>query len=325
MSDNQEPDISADLYPILAELISGYSTEEIWKYAPSSVLYLLEVLLAEIKRKEPERFRRKFTEFKTQTRSDLSLNTRSELAVAAFLLRAGIQIEFGAPGEPDFLCTSNSLNSPFRVEVTCRTLDGMRDLHEELTERLDSQDGEVVVTFSRRFLRIGSHEIQATCDAIQRDLETLEVDHSNSIPLPHNIGQALCTKGSKGNGLSVCFHPVDPDAQFYGEAAEALLGVLRKKTKIRQASIGSTLLVVDVSRLGSIWLLSEQIWSSTLQRMEIPWDELPYKAVAIVWTGLSLPFFHGHVLSRPDCDQTSMEWIKLIADAIGSNPIAASL
>jgi hypothetical protein len=82
------------------------------------------------------------------------LDQRVELMAASLLARSGIPFEFAAQ-YPDLVLEDGQCG----VEVTSRALDDQRALHAQLKLALTGRDLQVVLTFDRRPLKLGTEAV----------------------------------------------------------------------------------------------------------------------------------------------------------------------
>jgi hypothetical protein len=99
----------------------------------------IEAILVDVERAAPQRLAGKRKELRGARDEPTILNTRTELAIAAKLYRAGIAFDFGQDGtsSPDLHLRDRDL----AIEITARTPAGALHLYDELEEALAQTPG----------------------------------------------------------------------------------------------------------------------------------------------------------------------------------------
>ena len=101
---------------------------------------------------------------------------------------------------------------------------------------------------------------------------------------------------------------ISPDLATHGQAVERfVLNAIEAKIEQshRDGWDSDTVLVVDASRLGMGWLRPDSVWAGRLEAMGLPWDQLPFGAVAVVFSDLTHTGYHGSCVTRPSLADSS--------------------
>lgn len=289
------------VYPVLARWLAGSVdghpvTGLLAADDPGAqrIVAVLEDILAAVERVAPTRVETKLREF----RRDVGgfLNLRAELNVG-WQLAQSTGFDFGGPGQPDYELADRA----GFVEVTTRSRDDLSRLHDELEEALRGR-GVVVELRMPRSLVITEAARRAACERV---VEVAGRFAGDSVPvaLPEVSGSAVVAAHSLFGEVSQVVLDISPDLAGHVEAVERhVLGALSEK--VEQAGRGGrdpdTVLVIDASRLGLGWLRPDRVWAGRLEAMELPWASLPFGAVAVVFSDLMSPGFHGSCVARPD-------------------------
>jgi hypothetical protein len=217
-------------------------------YAPIGTSY--EEMLSYLEELNPERLDRKRRDFSADERGVLEL--RTELLAAYRLGKGGVSFEFGAEGQPDYVCTTHG-GEPAFVEVTSRILDGLADLEHDLDLAIADLNVAVILT-SLRLLKITPDARRSVCERVVAAARTLKAAHdSATISLPEISGSAGIQKGA-------AFAPehshvgLNTSAELTQHMADVTDQVLYKLLeKAQQAEKGRwhgrTLDMIDASRL----------------------------------------------------------------------------
>jgi hypothetical protein len=255
----------------------------------------LEEILAELVRAGPDHLASKRKDFRQDTVQ--VLNMRAELNVGHTLARSGVAFAFGGPGQPDYECTTD-VGSVW-VEVTTRARDDLSKLHDEIESSLRGHS--VVVTLRLPRLVAIPEEIRKTvCVQVRGAFEAMTGPDS-SVGLPGIEGAAWLTTPSLFGGAHVLLD-IGSDLASHGAAVEqAALDTIA--LKVRQSARGGwpddTVLVMDLSRLGMSWIRPDSVWGGRLEAMPLVWDQIPFGAIAVVFSDLTKVGFHGAQVTRP--------------------------
>jgi hypothetical protein len=259
-----------------------------------------EEMLSYLEELNPKRLDRKRRDFSADERGVLEL--RTELLVGYRLGKGGVCFEFGAKGQPDYVCATDG-GEPAFVEVTSRILDGLADLQHDLDAAIADLDVAVILT-SPRLLKITEDARRSVCEQVVAAARTLETaNDSATIALPE-------ISGSAGIQKSTAFAPehshvgLNTSAELTQHMAD-VTDQMRCKLleKARQAKKGAwhdrTLAVVDASRLGMSWISPSAVWAGRLEQMGIPWHELPFAGVCVTFSTMVNLGLDGGALLRP--------------------------
>jgi hypothetical protein len=291
-----------DRFPTLALWLDGAPEDHPWcrvldDASPemSAFGHPLEEILATLESAQPLRLPSKRKAFREDAAG--FLNLRAELNVGYLLARVGVTFAFGGPGKPDYECTLSD-GSSGRIEMTTRARDDLRRLHDELEEGLSGHDVTVTIRAPRRVV-ISQSKRDEIC---KRVVDVVAAGGHGSIGLPEIEGSASFTTPSMFGGAWVLLE-IGSDLAEHGEAVErALLYAIREK--VDQSRNGNwdpdTVLVLDLSRLGMSWIRPDKVWAGRLEAMAFNWAELPFGAIAVVFSDLTHAGFHGACVWRED-------------------------
>lgn len=224
-----------------------------------SLLEPLETIVRELEQAHPLRIAQKCRAFRTLRSFDALIERRAELLAGSLLAAAGVPFEFGAD-YPDLVLA----NAGAGIEVGTRRLDGQRRLHEQVVEALSTLSApgcEIVLTFDERLLKISEERIAGVVTQI--------------------VGAALGGNGRlrfEDLGLTVAVEPdlgwsaphVTTFHQKLGsnlsDHVEDVVREIENKIdeKRRQTSKMPTALLLDLSRVGDAWMVSNEIWAQKL-------------------------------------------------------------
>ncbi len=277
----------------------------------------LETIISRLELAAPLRLPGRRKAFRTNVQQFLDL--RVELNAAFHVARAEIPFTFGKEGgnvdsEPDFHCEMDGV--PVHIEVTAKSPNGVRDLHDDLESALI--DSDVYVTLNvPSILRISTEArkaaVQAIVDAVERMTEV-----TTSVSLPNGTGSALLEKPSPfGDTHVMWMHDFGTDI---GPSEEMLReAVLEKK---EQSLMGSwpreTLLVIDGARLGhAVWLRPTEVWAGCLPQLDFEWETLPLLGVAVVISSLTTVGFQGAAAPRPGLNSTELGLFNNLTQRLG--------
>jgi hypothetical protein len=293
-------------YPEAAWGAVGDSYEELLSY--------LEVL-------NPNRLDRKRRDFWRD--EDGVLELRSELVIGYLLGKGGLAFEFGDEGQPDYVCITPE-GEPALVEVTSRILDGLADLQRDLDRAVAELDVAVVI-ISPRLLKIPAEIRRAICERVVGAAQTLvHFGESATIALPE-------IEGSVGIEKRTAVPPGQSHVSLNTSALltqhmEEVTQQVRYKLveKAGQAERGQwggrTLAVVDASRLGMAWISGPAVWKGRLEQMRIPWGELPFDGVAVVFSTMVNLGLGGSALMRPGLSSEDEGALHEVLTALGFAP-----
>ena len=281
----------------------------------------LESILAELERVAPARLPGKRRVF----RQDVAgfLNLRAELNVGWQLAHSGATFAFGGDGQPDYECSLTP--GTVWVEVTTKSRDDLSLLHDELEADLGGQD--VVVTLHvPRKLAISEPDRGTIRARVMTAVKTVKDGHG-AVGLPEIGGSASVSSASLFGRPQVLLE-ISSNLTENGEAAERV--ILRAiEEKVEQSTRGAwdsdTMLVLDASRLGLSWLRPDSVWAGRLESMELPWSELPFIAVAVVFSDLTKLGYHGSCVAQPDLASSTVAKLALLlqhldfANKLGDN------
>lgn len=275
----------------------------------------LETILAEIEGAAPTRMARKRTAFARDVAGYLTL--RAELNVGYELARAGISFAFGAAGQPDYEC--GGAHHPWHIEVGTRARDDFSQLYDDVQQALSGSNVVATLHVPRQVV-INAHDRRATCERVVDAVGALtENSPMLSMGLPEVNGGITLTTPSLTGLLHVFIDTAPPAPDHGAEVEREIQNVLREKTE--QARRGgwsnTTLLVLDVTRLGLSWLPVEAVWDGRLHRMKVPWEEIPFAALAIVTSDLEQAGIRGSALMSPRLAGARADSIALLLEALG--------
>jgi len=289
-----------DRFPTLALWLEGAPEDHPWRRILEDADMAmfgdpLEEILSTLESARPTRLPSKRKAFREDAAG--FLNVRAELNVGYALARSGATITFGGPGKPDYECTLGDGSSAW-VEVTTKERDDLRRLHDELEEELRGQDVIVTLRVPRRVVIPKAKR----ADACRRVVQAVAAERNGSVGLPEVDGSASFTAPSLFGGAWVHLE-IGSNLTEHGEAVErALLGAI--EDKIDQSRRGNwepdTVLVLDLARLGLSWIRPKEVWAGRLQAMGFNWAELPFGAVAVVFSDLTHAGFAGACVWRED-------------------------
>jgi hypothetical protein len=299
-SDSAECEVTHTSYPTLKSWLrdapAGNPWSSLLEEKFDAFLQPMEAILAELERVQPTRLPRKRVEFRNDLKGLWPL--RSELNVGYRLGQGGLSFDMGDDGQADYACSLSTGNA--WVEVTTRTRDDLRKLHDELEEGLGTHSVGVVLNV-RRLLRIPEDKRVAICRRVQETVEAGGGD-GTTVTLPEIDGSASITAPSPFGRPDVMLNIAPDLADHTAEIEqEVVLGAV--PGKIEQATRGSwdskTLVVLDASRLGLSWLRSDSVWAGRLSQMPLPWEAMPFFGFAVVFSDLTKVGFHGSCVARP--------------------------
>lgn len=243
----------------------------------------LEEILTDLETTRPMRLTDKRKAFRTLKSLDGLIEQRAELLVGSLLAKASIPFDFGEH-HPDLVLTSGNGG----IEVGSRRLDGPRRLFERLADAFETATAsgcQIVLTFDRRLLKIGTERIEEAKDEIVRAAQTgsgvLRFDDIGltvGISEDAGIESPQVTMFNQKLGVSLSDHLDDVLREFRNKINE----------KRRQASEMPTVLLLDFSRVGDAWMISKETWTRALHSLlkgETNEDE-PYVGFALMFTSL---------------------------------------
>jgi hypothetical protein len=285
-----------------------------------------EELLSYLEELSPTRLDRKRRDFWADEGGVIEL--RTELLAGYRLGKGGVGFEFGGEGQPDYVCTT-STGAPAFVEVTSRILDGLADLQRDLDAAIADLDVAVIIN-SLRLLKITADVRRAVCERVVIAAVTLESpDDSATIALPEIEGSAGIQKGT-------AFAPGHSHVGLNTSAEltkhmEEVAGEVRCKLieKAKQATRGGwdnrTLAVIDGSRLGMSWISPTAVWAGRLEQMGIPWDQVPFGGVCVVFSTMVNLGLDGGALLRPGIPAEDEAVLHEVLGALGFVPPGPSV
>jgi hypothetical protein len=240
-------------------------------------------LLSQVEAAAPNRWQGKRKEFRGQSTFNETLSEHSELVLAAWLARAGIEFEFGQPGQPqpDLVLPEWGLG----IEVGSRTLNDAQLLEDEIRAvvELSPAPEHVQVAYDTRPLAIRATARAKIVDKVRRGMEVNEEAvpaHGNHPPIGVRITR------TPASGASTVTTSVDSTLltpHLLEAEAEIRSTVIKNPGKIRQAESMPTVLVIDIARCGFAWLRPLPMWQQALERL-LDEDD-PYIASAVMVTG----------------------------------------
>lgn len=280
-----------------------------------------EELLSYLEALKPNRLDRKRRDFWRD--EDDVIKLRSELVIGYRLGKGGITFEFGAEGQPDYVCITPE-GEPALVEVTSRILDGLSDLQHDLDKAVAELDVSVILT-SPRLLKITVGMRRAVCERVVEVARTLgTLGESATIALPEIDGSAGIEKGTAfpPGHSHVGLNTSPLLTQHMEEVTEQVrFKLLEKAKQARKGGWGDrALAVVDASRLGMSWISGPTVWKGRLEQMGIPWDELPFDGVAVVFSTMINLGLDGSALLRPGLASEDEGAVQEILIALGFVP-----
>lgn len=289
--------------------------------APAAVGESYEELLSYLEVLNPNRLDRKRRDFWRD--EDGVIELRSELVIGYLLGKGGIAFEFGGDGQPDYLCTTET-GEPALVEVTTRIMDGLADLQSDLDKALAGLDVSVILT-SPRLLKITADIRRTICDRVVTAARTLsQSGESATLALPEIDGSVGFEKGT-------AFPPGQSHVSLNTSALltqhmEEVTAQMRYKLleKAKQAKKGAwgdrNLAVVDGSRLGMSWISGAAVWRNRLEQMGIPWGDLPFDGVAVVFSTMGNLGLDGSASLRPGLPTDDEGTLHAVLTALGFAP-----
>lgn len=240
-------------------------------------------LLVQVEQAAPNRWQGKRKEFRQQTSYSETLSERSELLLAAGLVRAGVQFEFGRPGQPQ---PDLVLEAGLGIEVGSRCVDGAQQLAEEIQTVVDLGDESehIQITFDVRPLAI-REKLRREIVALVRSGQEVDVE---VLPVRGDQPAArVRITRTPSSGPSVVETSIDNallTPHLQDVEAEIKSKIIKDRRKVAQATSMPTVIVIDLARCGLAWLRPLRIWEQVLRGM-LDEDD-PYVAIAVMVTDL---------------------------------------
>jgi hypothetical protein len=102
---------------------------------------------------------------------------------------------------------------------------------------------------------------------------------------------------------------------------QVLLAILKKaEQSARGGWSGDTIVLVDASRLGASWLPAASTWTGRLSQMDLPWSDLPFAGVGVLFSNLAHNGLEGGLVLRPDLMAESYGVVEGLITAFGFVP-----
>jgi hypothetical protein len=262
----------------------------------------MEAILVELERVNPERLPGKKTVFRNDVLG--ALNLRAELNVGWMLAQTQCRFDFAREGQPDYECSLESGTA--WVEVTTKSRDDLSQLHDDLTKVLRGRSV-VAQLHIPRLLVIPEQQRKEACALVLDAVDSMTGSYA-SVGLPKLGGSVILNAPSLFGGPHVVLDTASSDLTAHGERVEQffLNSVADKVTQsLRGDWDRDTVLVVDASRLGLGWLRPDGVWAGRLDSMGLVWDEIPFAALAVVFSDLRAAGYHGSCVTRPDMAKSS--------------------
>jgi hypothetical protein len=296
----------------------------------------LEQILTEVDAARPARIVGKRTEFRAVRSEPALLDIRSELAMAAMLARSHIPFDFGLPNRPS--PDLHLRDRPLAVEVTAKGPEGVLSLYDELDALLGPYGSvSVHLRFSDFPVRMQSHERQRLIEHIAPLADRIAAggdgglceisfsDNANPTNPITVMGEILPVPGLGLFGTKITLESTGADLGPTMAALEdRVLGVLNDAAKRRQAASVSTVLLVDLARLGNAWLRPLDRWVEML-RSRLPAD-CPFVGLAVTIADihtvkLPLAYFITPIATAAEADLVNSLFQDLrTAPTIGGGP-----
>lgn len=250
----------------------------------------IEAILVDVERAAPQRLAGKRKELRGARDEPTILNTRTELAMAAKLYRAGIAFDFGQDGasSPDLHLRDRDL----AIEVTAKTPAGVPHLYDELEVALAQTPGvSVHLRFSSFPIRMQPEDrmrlIEKVIPVAERaaatgtggvvEIEFEDIRNPSSIIVAADV---LPVPGLGKLGLPVTMESTGVELDPTMKALEqSVLAILEDPAKRKQGKATPSVLLVDLARLGGAWLRPPNVWAGSLAKL-IP-DDCPFLALAV--------------------------------------------
>jgi hypothetical protein len=213
--------------PTLDAWLASAPTTHPWRTADPGVADALEHVLATVERAAPTRLASKKRTFAKDVVEANVLNLRVELLVAALLAEAPLSFEFGGPGEPDIRVAGTDW-----LEITTRTKDHLRLLHDELEAAIDGSASAATVNLrvATRPLAIPKAIRDGICSRILSET-AMAPPGATAVALPQIGGTAMCLVGTGCVGM-VTVEVLDSDLMHHLEEVEcAIVAVTAEKTE----------------------------------------------------------------------------------------------
>ncbi|RSM80920.1 hypothetical protein DMH04_28870 [Kibdelosporangium aridum] len=244
---------------------------------------LWDDLLRQIELAGPKRWEGKRREFRGQTSFSETLSEHSELALAAWLARAGIEFEFGQPGQPqpDLVLPEWGLG----IEVGSRTLNSTVQLEDAVRAVVEPghEPEHVQITYDTRPLAIREAVRSMIVDRVQRGLEVDEEVVPARGDQPAVQVRISRTPSSEGSTVTTSVDSPLLTPHLRDVEVEIRSKVIKNPDKVKQAESMPTVLAIDIARCGLAWIRPLAGWQRVLERM-LDKDD-PYIAVAVMVTG----------------------------------------
>lgn len=256
---------------------------------PSAVLDSFDDLIGVLESTAPSGWEGKRREFRKLRQDRQFYGFRAELVIAAKVARSGGAFAIGRAGTPN---PDLVLESGLGIEVTARAPEGVEDLYEEIEAALAGvSNASVSLRFSEYPIRVRESDrraliedimkIAVACDATGRgDIaqHTVEDDLNGSVL---TIQADVLPVPTLAFGLRVTW---ETDAGELTAPLDAVgrhvLSVLHDPRKLRQGDSMSTILAVDISRLGPAWMRPPGVWAHALGDI-LRGVESPFAAIAV--------------------------------------------
>jgi hypothetical protein len=250
----------------------------------------LEEQLALLEGAKPARWVGKRKVFRAVRDDAALLQLKAELAVASMLVRGSELFEFGDTkvANPDLVLAS----AGFGIEVTSKTPWGLHQLYAAVRDAVEATPASVHLHLSE--YPVALDEIEAATLAaevqdvaarvastraggvIERSISgTTEVGRRHPILVQAQVLPVPALMG----GSKVTFETGGQELVGLQLAERMVMLVADDPRKARQAHSMSTLLLVDVTRLGPSWMRPPRVWSHRLTSL-IP-EDFPFAAVGV--------------------------------------------
>jgi hypothetical protein len=271
-------------HPVLTKWLAGARASHplLHPAVPVRFLDTMELILAPVDAAEPLRLPTKMKAFRTLTSDTEWLEQRAELLIGSMLARGGVPFEFGKD-HPDYALGNGALG----IEVGSRALDGLWALQGRLKELLagTGSDVSVQLSFDGRPLKLGASRIEEIAQEItaspmnQQAVSmrfgdiglTAHLTSGTGIPDSH-----VTVAFSGGWGFNLTAPMEDVEREIENKARE----------KARQAGKMPTIVLVDISRTGCVWMRGPQDLLPALQRI-LP--STPFVGLGVFTTYLDSP------------------------------------
>lgn len=289
-----------------------------------AILQAFDGLIATVEKAAPRRWEGKRREFRAVNVEQRVLQVRSELAIAAKLVRGSVSFGFGEEGKPN---PDLVLDSGLGIEVTTRAPQGLWQLYDEVEDVLrTSPRCSVALRFSEYPLRIPAavrgrlvseiREIAEQRDATDKGGIARERFTDSRNPGPIDIQAIVFPVPRLAHGYRVTWETDSTELGPQMTAARAeVFDVLNSARKQAQARSMPTILVVDIGRLVQSWLRPPRIWAQDIGA-NLPMS-CPFVAIAVCWPSLDAIDCELSLTITPAASPADVTQIEKLAIAIG--------